>query len=1310
MPPPPTTIVATNLSNYIRLDRCGRFLRFVIEPAEAKVLGKRLGVGEDALSPILADYGQDFEARVLATLPETPRDLKNQPAEATLAALRAVAPGARVFLTQARLAGAINGWPCLGDADIIHVSRQADGAFDLAVLDVKTSIRDHVEYRLQVAVYLRLLRGMLAGAGLALGAISGAILKQGAEGALPAWDDPAARFAVAPYDLVLDHLFDPLEGDLAQVAGRDLADIPYALNAKCDGCSFNRLCMRESADRQDIALVPGIQATDIPALKAAGVRTLRELVDLKALPDPPTKHAPLPPAPGQSAPLAALSQQPALAARLDPLVLRARAILNRFDPAVRYLAYPLDEPPSLLPPDGANPQLVKIFLDAQHDYLRDRVYLAGALLTGPGGEYAVAHICDGPPVDRDEEYVLHSLLRDVVAALPQVAGDATSCPLHIYLFDPFEQRIWLDALERQQAILASVPAFYELLTSNAGVEEVMFAFLADEIRARRILPMTCQNLYSVATNLKFAWRDAHYDYRADFRERIFDNAAKRADGVWVEQRAAFTSLIPLEYAYGAWGVLPARSRDPGKLAYYRRCTRDALKAFQVHRLRAMQHIEAALNPAHGQRFVKSPLPIAQVNTAPELPDLARALDEFLGMEHHAALQGKLAIYQLPLARRVQTGRCLPLRCQSVTTHGKRLSVTGALDYAAVDLDAATARAGCRLKEGDWLLLNDLDHQQPWAIMQGRIAVVRRMEADAITLDLLDITSFGSDFKYRHDTKLVPEAGKLYALNEMADDLNADKHRQAVHHARGNALFAALAGDTAPAPIPPEPHGATFVAEVQRLQDASPLTAMQAEVVGATIAAPLLLVQGPPGTGKTATLGWAILARLFAHQLRPVRVLVCAKTHKATNLVLASVAERLTKLKDTRAGKSLGVVHVFKATADEGEDLPDHVHALDPRHGGRVRGIFADEGAATVIGATPGGAFSLMKTVYGKDLPWSAGPFDLLVIDEASQMSIPEALLAAAFLAPGGRIMIVGDHRQMPPILAHPWARERRHSQTLHHPARSIFEALLDQGQPIVQLDESFRLHQTQARFLAAHIYARDALPFQSRRKDTLPALPASVADPFVVAALRPDYPVIVVEHGEAASQQYNPTEVEVIAPIVRACLDALHLDGAHGLGIVVPHNAQKAALRQRFPALDAAGAIDTVERFQGGERDVIIVAATASDPSYILAEAAFLLNLNRLNVAFSRPRLKLIVVAARTLFRFLCRDLDRFEEALIWKHLRYEYAATPLWAGSRAGVRVEVRGHPAGHAIQPAPPDVAIPAPFVAPQPVGLTERSHEPL
>ena len=125
---------------------------------------------------------------------------------------------------------------------------------------------------------------------------------------------------------------------------------------------------------------------------------------------------------------------------------------------------------------------------------------------------------------------------------------------------------------------------------------------------------------------------------------------------------------------------------------------------------------------------------------------------------------------------------------------------------------------------------------------------------------------------------------------------------------------------------------------------------------------------------------------------------------------------------------------------------------------------------------------------------------------------------------------------------------------------------------------------------------------------------------------------------------------------------------------MVPHRAQKALLRARFPALAGLDAIDTVERFQGGERDVIVVSATASDPDYVLAEADFLLNLNRLNVALSRPRKKLIVVASQSVTRLLLSDLDVFENAVIWKRLYYQYANKVLWMGKVNGVPVIVRG------------------------------------
>ena len=131
--------------------------------------------------------------------------------------------------------------------------------------------------------------------------------------------------------------------------------------------------------------------------------------------------------------------------------------------------------------------------------------------------------------------------------------------------------------------------------------------------------------------------------------------------------------------------------------------------------------------------------------------------------------------------------------------------------------------------------------------------------------------------------------------------------------------------------------------------------------------------------------------------------------------------------------------------------------------------------------------------------------------------------------------------------------------------------------------------------------------------------------------------------------------------------------------MVVPHRAQKAALRERFPALAQVGAIDTVERFQGAERDLIIVSTTASDPDYVAAEAEFLLSPNRFNVALSRPRAKLIVVASSSIFEFVSARLELFEQALLWKKLAARSQGQTLWSGQSRDIfasRLPQQPHP----------------------------------
>jgi len=101
------------------------------------------------------------------------------------------------------------------------------------------------------------------------------------------------------------------------------------------------------------------------------------------------------------------------------------------------------------------------------------------------------------------------------------------------------------------------------------------------------------------------------------------------------------------------------------------------------------------------------------------------------------------------------------------------------------------------------------------------------------------------------------------------------------------------------------------------------------------------------------------------------------------------------------------------------------------------------------------------------------------------------------------------------------------------------------------------------------------------------------------------------------------------------------------VGVVVPFNRQKEALNAANQIPDAVK-VDTVEKFQGRERDMIIVSATSSDAGYINRLTEFLLDPNRFNVAASRMMRKVIVIGGSGLFQASSGSTDDFDDQSLW--------------------------------------------------------------
>ena len=103
-----------------------------------------------------------------------------------------------------------------------------------------------------------------------------------------------------------------------------------------------------------------------------------------------------------------------------------------------------------------------------------------------------------------------------------------------------------------------------------------------------------------------------------------------------------------------------------------------------------------------------------------------------------------------------------------------------------------------------------------------------------------------------------------------------------------------------------------------------------------------------------------------------------------------------------------------------------------------------------------------------------------------------------------------------------------------------------------------------------------------------------------------------------------------------------------------------------------------MERFQGGERTVILVSATESDLAYLLSSSEFLLDPRRLTVALSRAKRKLVLVAAGSIFSMFSPDEEVFANSQLWKNLLSKTCTMRLWKGTRQGQRVVVWGGPTG--------------------------------
>lgn len=1420
----PLRLTPTDVSQFVRLEQCERYLRFRLAERAGQKFMEESGVIPQRITPLLSLSGSTFEEGIEADLGKRCRTIQyaakyaldhNRPANnaEVVAEAKKLAPGQSVLLFQPRLEGELQGWLLRGDVDLLRLERSTDGTLSTLIGDMKSTTEVKVEHRLQVAFYRLMLERLLTDAGLPHLPIQTGILfrppadptpdeeeeikplrdaaKQvfGLDGSLlEVVADPDAYIQSA-HDLVLGK-----DSTARRVAGTPFEQLPYCLSFKCDGCLYNEFCMKWSAEREDLSLLPYMTGTEKEALRRAGVTTVQAVATLKNF-APSTDGGPsteLVPAPGRETQVKRIAATWPVGPRLDELVHRARSFRRsvRKD-STQALSYIPGKGNSSLPvsrPD-LNSNLVRIYLDAQQDYLEGRVYLLGALVVAckdgsPVGRRGVVRLTDGPPDTAAKERELFQgwtkeLLRTVIQMAQGEAppGEKKSAPIHVIFFDRHEQRVMLEALARNfPPILEATPPLYDFLTQIAAFDSPIASFLDEEMRTFKNYPMTCQSLQSVAQYLKFDWNTPH-KFRETFKARLFDYLGKLdIDGAseWFTRRSRFASSLPLEYAYAAWGQLPKPAAGKGdEFADFRGVTKDLLVAFETRRLEALEHVAGSIqgNP----NTQKTPFTLPDLaGYEDKAHDLAHALHEFVTIERLVALNDWKATRHAPPERRVLMGDCLLVRYvetdqepgvaeqnrenerrrrkreeyaaafraanpdkqfkmnkeQSVeckwSPEGLRLRLR--VECEGVDCNLHEALLMSTLRDGDRLVLYPrwtvderlpVDQRKeftptPKQMLYGqraellRIVATKKDEEGRITEAFAEVElkeSRGGDWSKPYVFPAINrplQEGKLHTLDPCPNEWYAYWCAQVVNglcSGSPNTLYDRLVTPPPPGDGSGSAGQKAFRAGLDAFRGAGLLHDFEDSkraFIGAHARTPVLLVQGPPGTGKSYSTGFAVFARLQGamREKRPCRVFLSCKTHAATDVLLKNVLEVREKVRELRATNPKLFGKYFDARL---LDVPLYrVAPNDPPPNGVIalakdaekdtdedyNADLIEEHEWAVVAVTPGGTYGMLKQKWPKNV-FGHELCDLLVLDEASQMSLPEAVVAALPLKPDAPLVVVGDHRQMPPIVKHDWGSEARRTFRQYQVYESLFDTLRAQDPPMIRFAESFRLHAAMAEFLRQEVYRHDGIAYHSKKRDRLAAHP--VADDLATAVLHPDYPLVVVAHDEAESQMRNTFEQALIEPVLRALADKKRygLDAVDGLGIVVPHRAQRAALQQSFPELcilDAAtglparSAIDTVERFQGGERTVILVSATESDRAYLLASSEFLLDPRRLTVALSRAKQKMILVASRSIFSLFSPDEETFANALLWKNLLLRTCTALLWEGQRDSRRVAVWG------------------------------------
>ncbi|NHN40725.1 AAA family ATPase [Halorubellus sp. JP-L1] len=478
----------------------------------------------------------------------------------------------------------------------------------------------------------------------------------------------------------------------------------------------------------------------------------------------------------------------------------------------------------------------------------------------------------------------------------------------------------------------------------------------------------------------------------------------------------------------------------------------------------------------------------------------------------------------------------------------------------------TSPAVSKLREDDLVLASDGDPIRG----NAELAYIERLGDDEVVLsadepiEVSRIDVYPSEFSVARMQVALHDA--LLKGDPDQKDVLFERREPAFDSERALPPERAVASDGPPGESGEPAEGGepeTFVPN-NDAQDEAVRKAVTAEDVA--------LVHGPPGTGKTYTIGQAVRAMVA----RGERVLLSAFTNRAVDNALEALAEQgFTEF--VRVGTESGIR----------EDMLEH--RLETR--GDPEECADRLQDAQVVAATTATCGSRVMREQS---------FDAALVDEAGQLTEPDAL-AAVNLAE--RFVLVGDHQQLPPVVR----AENRLQESLFE---RLVEAYPEAG---VMLTKQYRMSQRIQAFASAEFYDGELRPATGevaaqhpRQLVDLDGLPEALRDG-----------VAFLDTPGDGGRNTDAVEAERVAEVVSSYLGADVDPG--DVGVIAPFRAQVAEITRRVPE---SVTVDTVDRFQGSSKEVIVVSFVASGD----LESPIFEDYRRVNVALTRAKRALVLV------------------------------------------------------------------------------------